>query len=255
MQHISQIKGLVKCQEGVCLTCPMSKFTKLPFQKSGSHAGKLFELLHIDTWGPYRVSTRGTYNYFLTIVDDFSRMTWRYLLKHKSDYLETLKAFCDYINTHFESSVKFIRTDNALEFHDILCIKFYTEMEIFYQTSCSYRPRQNARVERKHRHVLEISRALKLQSGLPMSFWGECVLTAAHIINRLPTPVLDNKTPYEILYNEPTPYEHLRVFGCLAFASNPLHTAYKFAPRSVPSVFIGYPPTNKGYRLLNLTTM
>lgn len=81
------------------------------------------------------------------------------------------------------------------------------------------------------------------------------MLTAAHIINRLPTPILENKTPYEILYNEPTPYVHLRVFGCLAFASNPLYTTDKLAPRSVPSVFIGYTPTNKVYRLLNLTTM
>lgn len=172
MQHISQIKGLVEHQEEICVTCLMSKFTKLPFQKSGSHAGKLFELLHIHTYGPYSVSTRVTYNYLLTIVDDCSRMTWLYQLKHKSDYLETLKGFSNYIKTHFGGSFKFIRTDIALEFSDKLCIKFYCEMGIVHQTSCPYRPQQNARVERKHRHVLKISRALKLQFGLPVSFWG-----------------------------------------------------------------------------------
>lgn len=93
------------------------------------------------------------------------------------------------------------------------------------------------------------------QSGLPLSYWGEAVLTAAYIINRLPSTVLNNKCPYVLLYDEPVDYNVLKCFGCLAFAINPTHTSDKFSPRGVPCVFIGYPPTQKGYRLLDLRSM
>lgn len=83
-------------------------------------------------------------------------------------------------------------------------------------------------------------------------------MSAAHVINRLPTPILNNNTPFECLYNKPSNYNHLRVTGCLAFASNPSHTTDKFQARGVPCVFLGYPPPpplKKGYKLLNLLFM
>ncbi|XP_074342183.1 uncharacterized protein LOC141679631 [Apium graveolens] len=55
-------------------------------------------------------------------------------------------------------------------------------------------------------------------------------------------------------YKEPPQYDHLKVFGCLAFASNPTITSDKFAVRGVPCVFLGYPSLKKGYKLYNLIT-
>ncbi|GJW50906.1 putative RNA-directed DNA polymerase [Tanacetum coccineum] len=60
---------------------------------------------------------------------------------------------------------------------------------IVLETSCPHTPQQNGVVERKHRHLLETARALKFEANLPTRFWGECVLTAAHVINRLPSEV------------------------------------------------------------------
>lgn len=103
--------------------------------------------------------------------------------------------------------------------------------------------------------ILEIARCLKFQCGLSLSYWGEFVMTATYLINRLPTQALNNKIPYEILHKEPTSFNNLRAFGCLILASNPSQTHDKFEPRSVPCVIIGYPPNPKGYKLLNLTNM
>jgi len=175
-------------------------------------------------------------------------------LKFKSHAFATLEMFCNYTQNQFGSAVKIVRSDNALEFDTSNCQHYFAKHGIVHQTSCVDKPQNNGRVERKHRHLLEISRALRFQAHLPLKFWGDCVLTATYIINRLPTRVLHDCTPYEKLLHKAPQYQHMRVFGCLAFASNPSRTGDRFQPRRVPCLFLGYPATQKGYKLLNLLT-
>ncbi|GKF35345.1 retrovirus-related pol polyprotein from transposon TNT 1-94, partial [Tanacetum coccineum] len=83
---------------------------------------------------------------------------------------------------------------------------------------------------------------------------GDYVVTATYLINRFPLVVLGNKTPYEMLMNKKPSYSNLKVFGCLVVESNPSRVTDKMAPRGVPCLFLGYPPHQKGYTLLNLLT-
>lgn len=155
-------------------------------------------------------------------------------MKHKSDFFQCFQIFYDHVSTHFAAKIKIIRSDNAPEFSDSKCQLFYMINDINHQTSCVNRTQQNFRAERKHRHVLEVARDLIFQSGLPLSFWGGFVMTAVHIINRLPTRVLQFKVPYELLYGKPAEYNHLKAYGCLAVASNPSNNTDKFQPRGCP---------------------
>ena len=65
---------------------------------------------------------------------------------------------------------------------------------------------------------------------------------------------MDNKTPFELLFHKPPEYNHLKVFGCLCFASTIVHTRNKFSLRARRCVFLGYLCTVKGYKLYDLDT-
>ncbi|KAL2900777.1 Retrovirus-related Pol polyprotein from transposon TNT 1-94 [Bienertia sinuspersici] len=245
IKKIEELKGKVKeCGEH-CLICPQEKFSKLPYGHNKSRASEIFELIHIDIWGPYKTPTRRGHKYFLTMVDDHSRTTWIHLMKQKSQAFEAIKELVNQGETQFGKKVKIIRSDNALEFNDKECKYLYQAKGIIHQTSCGDRPQQNGIVERKHRNILEMSRALRMQAGLPIHMWGDTVMAAVYITNRLPTAVLSNKIPYEVLFNKYPDYKCMKTFGCLAMCYNPNRSHDKFQARGVPCIFIGYPQAKK----------
>nr|GEV00660.1 hypothetical protein [Tanacetum cinerariifolium] len=209
---------------------------------------------HADVWGPYKVPALNGAHYFFTIVDDFSRCTWTYLLHKKDQVLSVLCNFMAYIANHFNAKPKFLRSDNGTEIVNGDCLAYLRKQRIVHQKSIVYTPQQNSIVERKHRHLLDTARALKFHYGLPNKFWGDSVLTATYLINKMPMKILVWKTPFEMLHGEPPSYDHLRVMGCLCFATLTKPHKDKFAPRSIKSVLIGYPPGEKGYKLYNLET-
>ena len=97
-----------------------------------------------------------------------------------------------------------------------------------------------------------MSRALRFQGNLPLSFWGDCVLAASYIISHTPASLLDNKTPYEILFNISPSYDTFRGFGCLCYAFNIKSKRDKFMSRSRKCIFVGYPRGKKGWKLYDL---
>ena len=94
LRYITSLLCKNSTSQKVCITCPMAKFTKLPYLVSQNKSGVAFKLIHIDIWGPYKVPTHKQFRYFLTIIDDFSRSTWVYLRKYKSQALGTLESLC-----------------------------------------------------------------------------------------------------------------------------------------------------------------
>ncbi|XP_019087493.1 PREDICTED: uncharacterized protein LOC109127342 [Camelina sativa] len=96
---------------------------------------------------------------------------WKDLLLEKSEVADVLKNFIAFVHRQFNKHVKIIRSDNGTEF--ICLCKFFDSQELIHQTSCVVTPQQNGRVERKHRHILNVARSLLLEAKLPARFWGE----------------------------------------------------------------------------------
>lgn len=99
-----------------CDTCHHPKQCMLPFSLSSSKANKPFELIHCDLQGKYHTKSHNRSHYFLTIVDDYTRAVWVYLLREKSESSTHLINFCNMIKTQFNGRVKIIRSDNGTEF-------------------------------------------------------------------------------------------------------------------------------------------
>lgn len=170
-----------------CDACVLAKQHKLPFDNSSSYASKIFELVHMDLWGPYRTQAYCGARYFLTVLDDHSRATWTLMVNNKEQVPRLIENFLAYVETQFSVRVQFLRTDNGTEFVQRFVRDLLLKKGIVHQRSSPGVPEQNGRVERKHRHLLETARAIRLHSGLPLNFWSDCVLSATHLINLLPS--------------------------------------------------------------------
>ena len=89
---------------------------------------------------------------------------------------------------------------------------------------------------------------------MPKSYWTYATSHAIHLINRLSTPVLKDKCPYEIIYNDPLTFLDLKVFSCLCYTSTLENNRTKLDPKARKGVFIGYKTGIKGYIVLNIKT-
>ncbi|XP_071700452.1 uncharacterized protein [Rutidosis leptorrhynchoides] len=157
------------------------------------------------------------------LLNSYSLLNQRlgHVLKSKLNHITCISDSVE----NSSNDIKMVRSDNALEFVKGELGAYLRKKSVVHQTSCPHRPQQNGRVERQHRHILDTARALRLHSCLPLKF---------------PSPLLKNKTPYEVLLKKVLTYDHLKVFGCLAMASNPTIGADKFDARCIPCVFFGY---------------
>ena len=143
------------------------------------------------------------------------------------------------------------RIDNGTELINSTCLDFFKEKGVLLQRSMVKTPQRNRVAERKHKHLLDVARAIKFQAGFPKHFWGECVLSATHIINLLLMKNLSLKSPFEVLHGKPPKLDNLITIGCLCFTHN-VGDNDTFASRATRSVLLGYTFSLKGYKLYDL---
>lgn len=241
-----------KLSSSCCDICQYAKQSRLPFDVSNSQTSEIFELLHVDLWGSYRIPSKARARFFITLVDDHSRATWVVLLKEKSQVAGVLKIFIIMAENQFNKKVKCVRSDNGTEFTNSSCRELFDENEIQHQTSCVYSPQQNRVVERRHRTILNMARSLLFQSGMSNVFWGEAILYVVFLLNRLPSVVLKWKTPYQLLFGKIADYSRIKNFGWMCYCTIVSPRRDKFSPKASKCVFMGFSPGKKGYNVYNL---
>ena len=161
--------------------------------------------------------------------------------------------FYNRIQTQFQKNISVLRTDNGREYFQSILGDNLLYKGIVHQSSCVDTSQQNGVSERKNRHLLDVDHALTFTMNVPKYLWGDVILTAAFLINRLSSRTLTFKSPLSMLshkfphLNMLTNALPLKAFGCTAFVHIHSQHRTKLDPRAIKTIFLGYSPTQKGY--------
>ncbi|KAL5845744.1 hypothetical protein ACOSQ3_009268 [Xanthoceras sorbifolium] len=235
----------------LCDACQVSKSHKLPFSSSQTTYTQPLQLIVADVWGPAPILSSNGFKYYVSFLDAYSRYTWVYLLKAKSEVYHVFLKFKTQVELQFSHKILTLQSDCGKEF--MVLSKVLDTFGILFRHSCPYVHEQNGLVERKHRHIVETGLSLLAHASMPLRFWDEAFLTATYLINRMPTPVLHGNSPYTSLFGVAPDYTSLRVFGCLVYPHLRPYNKHKLQFRSTACTFIGYSNQFKGYRCLSST--
>lgn len=135
------------------------------------------------------------------------------------------ECFHTMVQTQFQSKIRVLRSDNGREHYNSAPGSFFQQHGIIHQTSYVDTPQKNGFVERKNKHLLEVTQSLMLATNVPNQFLGYAFLTAIYLINRIPSWILNFHTPYSTLQtlyltNCILTYIPLKIFGCTTFVYN-----------------------------------
>ena len=144
------------------------------------------------------------------------------------------------IETQFSKPIKVFRYDNAQEYKAHEFTSILHQYGTVPHSSCADTSQQNGRTERKLRHILDVVRATTIAAYTHSQFWSEAALTGVYTINRCPSPIVQNQTPYDMLFGSSPSYDLLRVFGCVCFSLLQDHETNKLQSRSRLCCFLGY---------------
>ena len=153
-------------------------------------------VIHSDVWGPSKVPTLEGSHWFVTFIDDCTLMTWLCWMKSKSEVNLLFQKFSNTICTQYNARIQVLRSDNGGEYHSSELQHFLDSHGSIHQTSYPDTPQQNGVANRKNRHLLEVVRTFLIEAHMPLCYWGKALLSAAYLINHVPSRSINFKTPF-----------------------------------------------------------
>jgi len=247
------VNGLPKIsyeKSEICDACQKGKQHKSSFKAlTEISTSRPLELIHMDLFGPTQVQSLGGKKYTYVIVDDYSRYTWVFFLKHKDETFEKFSNFCANVQNEKESSIIRVRSDHGGEFENSEFDSYCKAHGIKHEFSFPQAPPQNGVVERKNRTLQEMGRSMLQEHNTPKHFWAEAINTACYILNKVLIRKTLLKTPYELWKNKKPKVSFFRVFGSKCYVLRTRGTQDKFAQKSDEGILVGYSQRSKAYRI------
>ncbi|CAI7912397.1 unnamed protein product [Closterium sp. NIES-53] len=205
----------------------------------------------MDVVGPLKLGAAGA-EYFLTIVDVYTRMTWVYVLSKKSDVAETVKTdWLPMVERQQDRLVKAIRTNQGGQFMSKEFSLWLKKNDIRHSLTMPYSPAMNGIAKRVNRTITETARGLLIEAGLPNYLWPDAVRSACVAKNRALTHVGAEKwVPYVEWIRRKPKVDMLRVFECMCMALVPKHLRHnKLGAEAIWAVHLGMAQNSKGWLL------
>nr|GEW39087.1 hypothetical protein [Tanacetum cinerariifolium] len=252
------VRGLPRLKfekDHLCSACQLGKSKKhIHKPKTENTNLEVLNTLHMDLCDPMRVQTINMKKYILVIVDDYSRFTWVKFLRLKDETPEVIIKFIQQIQVSLNKTVRYVRTDNGIEFVNHTLTEYYERIDIFHQKTVPRTPQHNGVIERRNRTLVEAARTMLIFSKALMFLWAEVVATACYTQNCSLIHTRHHKTPYELVHNKTPDLTFFRVFGALCYHTNDSEDLGKLQPTADIGKFVGYALSRKGYRIYNKRT-
>ncbi|GJY91899.1 retrovirus-related pol polyprotein from transposon TNT 1-94 [Tanacetum coccineum] len=226
---VSGLPSLTFFKDKNCSACEKGKHHRASFKTKRSFSiNKSLHLLHMDLFGPVKPQTISHNKYTLVIVDEYSRYTWVFCLKKKSDAADCIMSFIRKMENLNEVRVKELRSDNGTEFRNHKLEEFCDEKGISQNFSSPCTLEQNGVAERRNRTLIEAARTMLNSAKLLKQFWREAVNTACYTQNRSIIVKRHGKTSYDVFIGRSPDISYFYVFGCPAHIHNHMDHLGKF---------------------------
>jgi hypothetical protein len=212
----NMVEGLpaIKFTSGVCQGCIHGKHPEKNFDKGKAKRDySPLGLIHSDITDPFLQPSINKARYVLTFIDDFSRFTWVFFLKLKSEVFECLIEFKALAENEFGCKIKILCTDNVGDYFNKYVHKICIDAGIQLQHIVPYTPQQNGVAERKKRSLKEMANCMLQSKSLAPKIWDEAINCAAYIQNLFPHKSLKGTTPFECWTGKKPKVSHFRIFG------------------------------------------
>lgn len=253
-----------------CNSCVLGKQTMKPRSPriAESVIDSPLQLLHIDLCGPFDKSQlKGRLpadaptgsQYFIVIVDDFTRYVWIGFLKTKDEAAEKILEMINQMEKERTDGLKVvrIRLDQALEFHGDSVKQITSPRGITVEVPGAYAHEQNPKAERMNRTLQTAGRTMLIHAGLPEDFWPEAIRMAAVVENHGATNMKHHPTiPDTELRGRIKDVSAFRPFGCEVTITQPPEKQHKCLsePRARKGVYLGPGTQTNTYRVWDATT-
>jgi len=169
----------------------------VPKARKGEHAKKFGKEVHSNLWGPAPVKTKGGWRYYITFIDDYTRMTHLYLLHTKANAFDAYKDFEAWSGNQLEVPICVLHSNRGGEY---LGKEFTVHLKLKGTTqklTVHHTPQHNGVAERHNRTIVKCIRAHLHASGLPKYLWGEAVRHVIWLMNHTLMKAVEGKTPYK----------------------------------------------------------
>src|SRR5919202_809639 len=242
-------------KDKLCHACEKGKQHRATFKsKKFATIESHLDLLHMDLFGPVSTPSFTGKRYTLVIVDEYSRYTWVFFLKAKSEAAGIINDFIKKAEVLYKLTVRQLRSDNGTEFKNVTLNSFCDEKSISQCYSAARTPQQNGVAERRNRTIIEAARSMISEANLKIKFWEYAVHTACFTQNRSLIVKRHQKTAYEVLKKRQPEVGYFHIFGSPCFILNQRDHLGKFDEKADDGIFLGYSIGLKTYRVYNLKT-
>jgi len=232
----------------ICGICAVGRQDKESATRVREMVNEILEIVHSDICGPMQtIGLRGE-RYFITFIDERGGRISLSLLRTKDEALTVFQVYKARVERSSGKEIKVFRTDGGGEYMSNEYKKYLEGAGIHHIVTPPYFLVQNGRAEGANRTIMEKARCILEESKLGKQFWGQAVLTSAHIRNHLPSRIHHDMAPLEFWTGKPPGVGHLRVFRSTRWVHIRKEKRHKLDPKSEKCVLLGY-EENAGTRV------